>query len=160
MLRIRKISDSHTPANRTAIEEAQAIIRAQFPGMPGSEIDKLPDQLGNPFKHRFVAKLLVAEDTRGHVKAVALLLHDPEFAFSYLEIISVAPGGRSGSGIGGAKARTSAVEDAAATRSARLIGTCFTAAAEGLMMWMPGAVGCATFQVDRQLEAWPPLDRR
>ncbi|MEQ8356202.1 MAG: GNAT family N-acetyltransferase [Kiloniellaceae bacterium] len=102
MLRIRKISDSHTPANRTAIEEAQAIIRAQFPGMQGSEIDKLPDQLGNPFKHRFVAKLLVAEDTRGHVKAVALLLHDPEFAFSYLEIISVAPGGRSGSGIGGA----------------------------------------------------------
>lgn len=102
MLRIRKISDSHTPANRSAVEEAQAIIRAQFPGMPGSEIDKLPDQLDNPFKYRFVAKLLVAEDARGHVKAIALLLHDPAFAFSYLEVITVAPGGRSGTGIGGA----------------------------------------------------------
>ncbi|GAB4353303.1 MAG: hypothetical protein Kow00114_02490 [Kiloniellaceae bacterium] len=102
MLRIRKISDSHTPANRSAVEEAQAIIRAQFPGMPAAEIERLPDQLDNPFKYRFVAKLLVAEDARGHVKAVALLLHDPAFAFSYLEVISVAPGGRSGSGIGGA----------------------------------------------------------
>ncbi len=102
MLRIRKISDSHTPANRSAVEEAQAIIRAQFPGMPAGEIDKLPDQLDNPFRYRFVAKLLVAEDARGRVKAVALLLHDPDLAFSYLEVISVAPGGRSGSGIGGA----------------------------------------------------------
>jgi acetoin utilization deacetylase AcuC-like enzyme/GNAT superfamily N-acetyltransferase len=102
MLRIRKISDSHTPANRSALEEAQAIIRAQFPGMPGDEVARLPDQLDNPFKHRFVAKLLVAEDARGRVKALALLLHDPDLAFSYLEVISVAPGGRAGSGIGGA----------------------------------------------------------
>ena len=102
MLRIRKISDSHTPANRSAVEEAQAIIRAQFPGMPASDIDKLPDQLDNPFRYRFVTKLLVAEDARGRVKAIALLLHDPDLAFSYLEVISVAPGGRSGSGIGGA----------------------------------------------------------
>ena len=102
MLRIRKITDTRTPANRSAVEEAQAIIRAQFPGMPDSEADKLPDQLDNPFRYRFVAELFVAEDTRGRVKAIALLLHDPEFAFSYLEIISVAPGGRAGSGIGGA----------------------------------------------------------
>lgn len=102
MLRIRKISDSHTPANRSAVEEAQGIIRAQFPGMPAAEIERLPDQLDNPFKYRFVATLLVAEDARGHVKAIALLLHDPAFAFSYLEVISVAPGGRPGSGIGGA----------------------------------------------------------
>ena len=52
MLRIRKISDSHTPANRSAIEEAQAIIRAQFPGMSTDDIDKLPDQLDNPFRQR------------------------------------------------------------------------------------------------------------
>src|SRR3546814_1847646 len=87
MLRIRKISDSHTPANRSALEEAQAIIGAQFPGMPASEVARLPDQLRNPFKHRFVAKLLVAEDARGHVKALALLQHDPDLAFSYLEVI-------------------------------------------------------------------------
>ncbi len=102
MLRIRKISDSHTPANRSAIEEAQAIIRAQFPGISTGDIDKLPDQLDNPFRYRFVAKLFIAEDARGRVKALALLQHDPDLAFSYLEILSVAPGGRSGSGIGGA----------------------------------------------------------
>src|SRR3546814_13411799 len=99
MLRIRKISDSHTPANRSALEEAQAIIGAQFPGIPASEVARLPDQLTNPFNHRFVAQLLVAEDARGHVKALALLQHDPDLAFSYLEVISVAPGGRAGSGI-------------------------------------------------------------
>src|SRR3546814_14532349 len=70
--------------------------------MPASEVARLPDQLRNPFKHRFVAKLLVAEDARGHVKALALLQHDPDLAFSYLEVISVAPGGRAGSGIRGA----------------------------------------------------------
>src|SRR3546814_2598100 len=74
MLRIRKISDSHTPANRSALKEAQAIIGAQFPGMPSGALAKLADQLDNPFKYRFVAKLLVAEDTRGRVKALALLL--------------------------------------------------------------------------------------
>ena len=102
MLRIRKISDSHTPANRSAMEEVQAIIGAQFPGMPSAEVARLPDQLDNPFKYRFVAKLLVAEDARGRVKALALLLHDPDLAFSYLEVITVAPGGQAGSGIGGA----------------------------------------------------------
>ncbi|HEY9549123.1 MAG TPA: histone deacetylase family protein, partial [Kiloniellaceae bacterium] len=102
MLRIRKISDSHTPANRSALEEAQAIIGAQFPGMPSGALAKLADQLDNPFKYRFVAKLLVAEDTRGRVKALALLLHDPDLAFSYLEVISVAPGDPAGTGIGGA----------------------------------------------------------
>jgi acetoin utilization deacetylase AcuC-like enzyme/ribosomal protein S18 acetylase RimI-like enzyme len=102
MLRIRKISDSHTPANRSAMEEVQAIIGAQFPGMPSGEVARLPDQLDNPFKYRFVAKLLVAEDARGRVRALALLLHDPDLAFSYLEVITVAPGGQAGSGIGGA----------------------------------------------------------
>ncbi|HMA16587.1 MAG TPA: acetylpolyamine amidohydrolase, partial [Kiloniellaceae bacterium] len=102
MLRIRTISDSHTPANRSAVEESQAIVATQFPGMPADKVARLADQLDNPMKYRFVARLLVAEDARGRVKAVALLLHDPDLAFSYLEVISVAPGGRSGTGIGGA----------------------------------------------------------
>ena len=102
MLRIRKISDSHTPANRSALEEAQAIIRAQFPGIPAERVARLADHLDNPFRHRFVSKLLVAEDARGHVKALALMQHDPDLAFSYLRLLSVAPGGQAGRGIGGA----------------------------------------------------------
>ncbi|MGF1623518.1 MAG: GNAT family N-acetyltransferase [Alphaproteobacteria bacterium] len=102
MLRIRKITDSRAPANASAVEEAMAIIRAQFPGMPPADVDKLPDQLDNPFRHAFIAELFVAEDSQGPVKAAAVLLHDPDLAFAYLEVISVAPDSRAGSGIGGA----------------------------------------------------------
>ncbi len=102
MLRIRKIRDARTPANRAAVEDAQAILRAQFAAMPAAEIDKLPDQLDNPFKYRFVAELLVAEDAHGRVRAVAVLLYDPDLRFCFLEVISTAPGSRRGSGVGGA----------------------------------------------------------
>ena len=102
MIRIRKIRDTRTTANRAAVEDAQKIIRAQFPGLPPEDIDKLPDQLDNPFRYRFVSELLVAEDGQQRVRAVALTLHDPDMLFSYLEFISTAPGARRGSGIGGA----------------------------------------------------------
>src|SRR3546814_16552217 len=102
MLRIRKISDSHTPANRSALEEAQAIIGAQFPGMPSGALAKLADPLDNPFKYRFVANLLVAVHTRGRVNARALLRPDPEPAFSYLQVISVVRGAPAGTGAGAA----------------------------------------------------------
>src|SRR5215510_13664891 len=83
MLRIRKVADATTAANRSAIEAAQKIMREQFPAMPAYDIDKLPEQLANPLKHRFVSRLL----------------HAPDIGFSYLEIISAAPG-RTGYGIG------------------------------------------------------------
>ncbi len=101
MLRIRKITDTRASANRLAVEEAQAIIRQQFPGISAEEVDKLPDQLDNPFKYSFVSELFVAEDSRAHVRAIAILLYDPDLAFAYLEIISTAPTARAGSGIGG-----------------------------------------------------------
>ena len=102
MLRIRKIRDTRTPANRAAVEEAQRIIRAQFPGLPPEDTDKLPEQLDDPFLYRFVSELLVLEDGQQRVRAVALMLYDPQMRFSYLEIISTAPGAKRGSGMGGA----------------------------------------------------------
>jgi len=59
MLRIRKVADGTTAANRSAIEAAQKIMREQFPAMPAYDIDKLPEQLANPLKHRFVTRLFV-----------------------------------------------------------------------------------------------------
>ena len=53
MLRIRKVADATTVANRTAIEAAQKIMREQFSAMPEDDIAKLSDQLSNPLKHRF-----------------------------------------------------------------------------------------------------------
>jgi GNAT superfamily N-acetyltransferase len=99
MLRIRKVADGTTAANRSAIEAAQKIMREQFPAMPPYDIDKLPEQLANPLKHRFVTRLFVAENARDQTLGVALLLHAPDIGFSYLELISAAPG-RTGYGIG------------------------------------------------------------
>ena len=99
MLRIRKVADGTTAPNRAAIEAAQKIMREQFPAMPDYDIVKLPEQLANPLKHRFVARLFVAENARDQTLGVALLLHAPDIGFSYLEIISTALG-RTGRGIG------------------------------------------------------------
>jgi acetoin utilization deacetylase AcuC-like enzyme/GNAT superfamily N-acetyltransferase len=99
MLRIRKVADATTAVNRAAIEAAQKIMREQFSAMPQADIAKLPDQLANPLKHKFVSRLFVAENARDQTLGVALLLHAPDIGFSYLEIISTAPG-RMGGGIG------------------------------------------------------------
>ena len=64
MLRIRKVADATTAVNRSAIEAAQKIMREQFPAMPDYDIAKLPEQLANPLKHRFVSRLFVAENAR------------------------------------------------------------------------------------------------
>ena len=99
MLRIRKVADATTAPNRAAIEAAQKIMREQFSAMPDYDIAKLPEQLSNPLKHRFVARLFVAENARDQTLGVALLLYAPDIGFSYLEIISTALG-RTGRGIG------------------------------------------------------------
>jgi len=99
MLRIRKVADSTTAANRAAVEAAQKIMREQFSAMPEEDIAKLPDQLSNPLKHRFVSRLFVAENGRDQTLGVALLLYFSDIGFSYLEVISTAKG-RMGGGIG------------------------------------------------------------
>ncbi len=101
MLRIRRVTDDHTPANRMAIAEAQAILRSQFAGMVEEDIAKLPAQLRDPLTHRLVSRLFVAEDARQVVRGVALLLYAPDLHFCYLEVISTAPG-RTGGGLGAA----------------------------------------------------------
>ena len=101
MLRIRKVADATSAVNRAAVEAAQKIMREQFSGMPEADIAKLPDQLSNPLKHRFVSRLFVAENGRDQTLGVGLLLYFPDIGFSYLEIISTAKG-RMGGGIGAA----------------------------------------------------------
>ncbi|KNG91935.1 GNAT family N-acetyltransferase [Pseudaestuariivita atlantica] len=102
MFRIRKVPDARAPNNRTAVAEAQAILRAQFPGIAPDDIDALPGRLEDPFTHRFVAELLVAEDARFHVRAAAVMLYDPELAFAFLDMLAAAPGANPVRGAGGA----------------------------------------------------------
>jgi len=83
------------------VAETQRILREQFPAMDAAEIDKLPEQLRNPFQTRFVSQLYVAEGRREQLLCVALLLHDPQLHFCFLEIISAARGS-TGGGVGAA----------------------------------------------------------
>ncbi len=100
MFRIRRIYDNATPSNQSAMEQVLHILEVQFPGLERSEIEGIGDQLTNPMKHRFLAILFVAEDSRDIVRGFALLLHAPDLHFCYLEYISAAPGRTSG-GVGG-----------------------------------------------------------
>jgi acetoin utilization deacetylase AcuC-like enzyme/GNAT superfamily N-acetyltransferase len=99
MFRVRKIDEAVSPANARAIAEIQAIMRAQFPGIPEKDVAKLPEQIVDPFTHQFVAEVWAAENARGHVSAFSIVLVDPQLAFGYLELISAAPGG-TGGGLG------------------------------------------------------------
>ncbi|WP_321394561.1 acetylpolyamine amidohydrolase [uncultured Desulfuromusa sp.] len=101
MFRIRRLFDTRLPSDQLVMEQVQEILRGQFPGLDDKDIAKLPQQLENPLKHRFRAVLYVAEGVRGGVKGFALLLHEPQLGFDYLDYISAAAD-MTGRGIGGA----------------------------------------------------------
>ncbi|MBU2583372.1 MAG: GNAT family N-acetyltransferase [Alphaproteobacteria bacterium] len=99
MIKIRRLRGTRTETDEATLEEVQAIMRAQFPLMDEADVAKLPEQLTDPLKYRFVTELLVSEDSKGQVKAFAILLNAPDLHFAYLETISAAPG-RTGGGLG------------------------------------------------------------
>lgn len=99
MIKIRRVRGTSTKTDEATLEEVQAIMRAQFPLMAEEDVAKLPEQLTDPLKYRFVTELLVSEDSKGHVRAFAILLNVPDLKFAYLETISAAPG-RTGGGLG------------------------------------------------------------
>lgn len=101
MLRIRQVRGVSTPGDKQTVAEVQAILREQFPGLRKKDVDKLPLQLRDPLKFRFVTDLLVAEDRRGAVRAFAILLYLTDLSVAYLETISAAVG-RTGGGLGAA----------------------------------------------------------
>ncbi len=99
MFRIRKIEDDIAPANREAIRQVVEIMRRQFPRITQADLDKLPQQLHDPFRYKYRSMLFVAEDQYAHVRGFALLLHMTDLGICYLELLSVAPG-RAGGGVG------------------------------------------------------------
>ncbi len=101
MFRIRRVFDNLLPANHDAVEQVQQILRDQFPELAKYDIDKIPELLLNPLKHQFRSILYVAEDQHGRIKGFALISHDPQLKFCYLDYISAARN-ITGGGIGGA----------------------------------------------------------
>ena len=101
MFRVRRIYDDVLPVNQTAIREVKQIFVDQFPDAGEDDIDQLTDKLRNPFLQRFRRILFVAERARGHVAGFAIVLHEPDIKFCYLDFL--AAGKRlSGRGIGAA----------------------------------------------------------
>jgi acetoin utilization deacetylase AcuC-like enzyme/GNAT superfamily N-acetyltransferase len=101
MLRIRRVYDDVLPINRETLQQVQMILRERFREVPEKEIELLGEKLRNPFKQRFRSILFVAETLRNRVQGFALLLHEPEIGFGFLDWIATAKGSPSG-GLGSA----------------------------------------------------------
>jgi acetoin utilization deacetylase AcuC-like enzyme/ribosomal protein S18 acetylase RimI-like enzyme len=101
MFRIRRIYDDTLPLNRDTLRQVKEILRTRFSSIPEEEIEGLGERLRNPFRSRFRSILLTAENMRGRVLGFALLLHEPEMEFCFLDWIATLKGG-TGGGVGGA----------------------------------------------------------
>jgi acetoin utilization deacetylase AcuC-like enzyme len=88
MFRIRRIHDDVLPVNQAALAEVRQIFRDRFPDAPQSDVDTLPERLRNPFPKGFRTILYVTENSRHHVTGFAIVLHDPEIGFSYLDYLA------------------------------------------------------------------------
>ncbi len=87
MFNIRQIYDDVLPLNKDAIRQVQEMLREHFAAVRPEEIELLAEKLNNPFKQRFRSVLYVAEDRR-RVSGFAMLMHEPELKFSYLDFLA------------------------------------------------------------------------
>jgi len=101
MFRIRRIFDDVVPANRHAIEQVSAILRSQFELVNRHKIDRVSESFRRPLKYRFRSILYVAEDHQSIVRGLALLDHDPDLKFCYLDYLA-SNRRLAGRGVGGA----------------------------------------------------------
>lgn len=101
MFRIRRIFDDALPIDQQEIAQVQQILRVQFPGIREQDITGLPAKLRNPLKYKFRHMLFVADDAHGLVRGFALVAHEPELHFFFLDYIATGQK-LSGGGVGGA----------------------------------------------------------
>jgi acetoin utilization deacetylase AcuC-like enzyme/ribosomal protein S18 acetylase RimI-like enzyme len=90
MFRIRRIFDDVIPVNQDALRQVKAILKKRFPAVSDQEITHLGDHLRNPFTLRFRPILFVAENMRHKVLGFAMVLHEPEIDFCFLDWIATA----------------------------------------------------------------------
>jgi acetoin utilization deacetylase AcuC-like enzyme/GNAT superfamily N-acetyltransferase len=101
MLRIRRVYDDILPRNKELLQQVKDILRTHFKDAPEEEIEQIGDRLRNPFKQRFRSILFVADSLNNRVQGFAILLHEPEINFCYLDWIATARG-KTGGGLGSA----------------------------------------------------------
>ena len=101
MFRIRRIFDDIVPANQHALEQVRAMLHSQFELLDRRKIDRIPDTLRSPLKYGFRSILYVAEDQKSTVLGLALLDHDADLNFCYLDYLA-SDKLSAGRGVGGA----------------------------------------------------------
>ena len=88
MLKIRRIYDDVLPVNQDALQQVKSILRSRIGEVRNEEIEEISAKLRNPFKQRFRPILFVAENMRSKVLGFAMLLHEPQIGFCYLDWIA------------------------------------------------------------------------
>lgn len=88
MFRIRRIYDDLLPANQTAIAACGQILAAQFAVGSNPQAPLLAEILRNPFLQQFKSILYVADNRRAEVLGFALVMHDPDAHFCYLDYLA------------------------------------------------------------------------
>ncbi|MFU8842723.1 MAG: hypothetical protein ACNA7V_02830, partial [Bacteroidales bacterium] len=88
MFRIRTITSDLTLRDKMAISQSIEILFSHFPDVQKDKFYEIPEQLKNPLKFKFSIKLLVAENSSGLVKGLAILYYAPDVNFCFLDYIA------------------------------------------------------------------------
>ncbi len=88
MFRIRRIYDDLLDTDRNAIRQVQEILTKRIPGLDEAEVADLPKKLRHPVPHGFKAILYVAESERRSVTAFAVVYHESDLGFVWLDYIA------------------------------------------------------------------------
>ncbi len=101
MFRIRRIWDTESEANALALRQVGELLATWFPYAPARDFETLPKRIAQPFQRGFRTILYVGEGAGGRLRGCAVLLHDADLRFCFLDYLAAAAT-RTGSGIGGA----------------------------------------------------------
>lgn len=101
MFCIRRIFDDITPANKNALKQVSVLLKKQFNALKPEKIDRIPNVLRNPIKYGFRTILYVADDNLLRLQGMALIDHDAELSFCFLDYLT-SQTALTGRGIGGA----------------------------------------------------------
>lgn len=88
ILRIRRVLDDTLPSNRHAVQQSVRIMLRRFPGFSREDISLLPDRLKDPVRFGYRTLLYVADDGRGRVRGMAVVMMWPRLRGAYLDFIA------------------------------------------------------------------------
>jgi GNAT superfamily N-acetyltransferase len=91
MLKIEKIDNRKTLANKRALKNVQEIMRAQFPGLDKREISELPESIFGRRSFGFKYSLYVARESELMISGFLTYSYYARYNFYYLDRMATAP---------------------------------------------------------------------